>query len=49
MIERHSGKESQPATTRSSTTSSLILGYLKEALILLGSLLYEKMETGGIS
>lgn len=47
MIERHSGKASQPITTRSSTTSSLILDYLKETLVLLGSLLYiggEKMN-----
>ena len=29
MIERHSGKASQPITTRSSTTSSLILDYYK--------------------
>ena len=39
MIERHSGKASQPTTTRSFTTSSLILDYLKETLVLLGSLL----------
>ena len=31
MIERHSGKASQPTTTRSFTTSSLILN-MKEAL-----------------
>ena len=29
MIERHSRKASQPTTTRSSTTSSLILDYFK--------------------
>lgn len=29
MLERHSGKASQPITTRSFTTSSLILDYLK--------------------
>ena len=39
MIERHSGKASQPITTRSFTTSSLILDYLKGTLVLLGSLL----------
>jgi hypothetical protein len=37
MIERHSGKASQPTTTRSSTASSLILDMI-EALVLLGSL-----------
>ena len=37
MLERHSGKASQPITTRSFTTSSLILiDYLKETLVLLG-------------
>ena len=40
MIERHSGKASQPITTRSFTTSSLILD-MKETLVLLGSLLYK--------
>ena len=38
MLERHRGKASQPITTRSFTTSSLILDYLKETLVLLGSL-----------
>jgi hypothetical protein len=37
MIERHSGKASQPTTTRSSSTSSLILD-MKEALDFLESL-----------
>lgn len=39
MIERHSGKASQPITTRSSATSSLILN-MREALVLLGPLLF---------
>lgn len=30
VIERYSRKASEPTTTRSSTTSSLILDYLKE-------------------
>jgi len=38
VIERYSRKASEPTTTRSFTTSSLILVYLKEALVLLGSL-----------
>ena len=36
VTERNSGKASQPITTRSFTTSSLIL-YMKKALVLLGS------------
>jgi hypothetical protein len=36
MTERHSGKASQPTTTRSSSTSSLILD-IREALDFLGS------------
>lgn len=36
MIERHSRKASEPTTTRSITTSSLILD-MKEALVLLES------------
>jgi hypothetical protein len=39
VTERHSGKASEPTTTRSSTTSSLILDYLEETLVILGSLL----------
>ncbi|MEC0665093.1 hypothetical protein P8864_03945 [Priestia flexa] len=33
VIERYSRKASEPTTTRSSTTSSLILDYLKETLV----------------
>lgn len=40
MFERHSRKASEPTTTRSFTTSSLIFVYLKETLVFLGSLLY---------
>jgi hypothetical protein len=46
MFERHSGKASQPITTRSFTTSSLILYYLKETLVLLGSLTFYKVKEG---
>jgi hypothetical protein len=38
MIERHSRKASEPTTTRSFTTSSLILIYLRETLGFLESL-----------
>lgn len=38
VIERYSRKASEPTTTRSFTTSSLILD-MREALVLLGSLL----------
>ncbi len=38
VTERHSGKASQPTTTRSSSTSSLILYYMKGILALLESL-----------
>jgi hypothetical protein len=33
VTERYSRKASEPTTTRSSTTSSLILDYLKETLV----------------
>jgi hypothetical protein len=36
MIERHSGKASQPVTASSSITFSLMLLYLKETLIFTG-------------
>ncbi|MGO5010390.1 hypothetical protein ACTQ5K_00665 [Niallia sp. Sow4_A1] len=39
VIERYSRKASEPTTTRSSTTSSLILDYLEGTLVMLGSLL----------
>ncbi len=39
MIERHSGKASQPITARSSITFSLILDSLEGTLVLLESLL----------
>jgi hypothetical protein len=38
VTERCSRKASEPTTTRSFTTSSLILDYLKGALVMLGSL-----------
>ena len=38
VIERYSRKASEPTTTRSITTSSLILDYLEGTLALLGSL-----------
>ena len=44
MIERHSRKASEPKTTKCSTTSSLILDYLKGTLVLLGSLLLFKYK-----
>jgi hypothetical protein len=40
VTERYSRKASEPTTTRSFTTSSLILDYLKEALVLLESLFH---------
>jgi hypothetical protein len=39
MAERHSGKASQPTTTRSSSTSSLMIA-LGEPLVLLESLFF---------
>jgi len=42
MVERHSGKASQSTTTRSSSTSSLILD-MKETLVMLGSLLLVRL------
>lgn len=42
VIERYSRKASEPTTTRSITTSSLILNYLEKVLaILLGPLFLE--------
>ncbi len=47
VIERYSRKASEPTTTRSSTTSSLILD-MKETLVLLGSLfIYKSCLIGG--
>ena len=40
VIERYSRKASEPTTTRSITTSSLILDYLRGTLVLLGSLCF---------
>jgi hypothetical protein len=40
VIERYSRKASESTTTRSFTTSSLILDYLEGTLVLLGSLLH---------
>jgi hypothetical protein len=47
MLERHSRKASEPAAARSFTTSSLILDYLKETLVLLESLFLEKYKGFG--
>ncbi|GAA0498868.1 hypothetical protein GCM10008986_27490 [Salinibacillus aidingensis] len=33
MIERHSGKASQPTTTRSTTVTSIRLNYIEETLV----------------
>ncbi|WML39366.1 hypothetical protein RCG19_19635 [Neobacillus sp. OS1-2] len=42
VTERHSGKASQPTTTRSSTTSSLIF-FTKGARVITGFLLFGKL------
>jgi len=41
VTERYSRKASEPTTTRSITTSSLILSYSKEALAILLGLFFE--------